>query len=129
MQEKKKVLIIDDEEVHLYTTKGLLDSDHVEVVTYQGSFGATNCVKGVMPDLVLLDINMPALSGENLVSIIKPFCAEKKIPIVFYSSNDESTLSNLANIHGVQGYICKGDMSALRCKVNEYLIASKRDQN
>ncbi|MBT0664303.1 response regulator [Geobacter pelophilus] len=121
MQDKKKVLIIDDEELHLYTSKALLESGALEVVTYQGSFGATNYVKSVQPDLVLLDVNMPALSGENLVTLIKPWCRERRIPILFYSSNDEGILRALATDHGVQGYICKGDIPGLYKSVEEAL--------
>lgn len=123
MQNKKKVLVIDDEEMHLYTAKGLLEGNRIEVITHKGSFGVTNCVKNTQPDLVLLDINMPALSGESLVSLIKPFCADMKTPILFYSSNDEGTLRDLVATHGVQGYICKGDITTLRNKVNEHLTA------
>lgn len=124
MQDKKKILVIDDEEMHLYTTKGLLESDSIEVFTHKGSFGATNCVKTIQPDLVLLDINMPALSGDNLVSLIKPYCTKMQIPILFYSSNDEGILRDLAATHGVQGYICKGEVATLRNKVNEHLTKS-----
>ncbi|GFO55670.1 response regulator [Geomonas sp. Red276] len=121
MSKKKKVLVIDDEEMHLYTAKALLEAENLEVETYQGAFGATNFVKSCNPDLVLLDINMPALSGNNLVSHLKPFCAEREIPIFFYSSNDEAMLRNLVAVHGVHGYICKGDVAALRERVTEVL--------
>lgn len=121
MTARKKVLIIDDEEMHLYTAKGLLESGSIEVVTYRGSFGASNCVKSSRPDLVLVDVNMPALSGDNLVTLIKPFCREMGIPILFYSSNDEGSLRDLVAIHGVQGYVCKGDIPMLRHKVYECL--------
>jgi CheY-like chemotaxis protein len=121
MPEKKKILIIDDEEMHLYTAKGLLESEGVEVSTYRGAFGATNSVRAVQPDLILLDVNMPALSGENLVSLIKPYSEEKKIPILFYSSNDEAMLRDLVAIHGVRGYVCKGDIPGLYEKVNQCL--------
>jgi CheY-like chemotaxis protein len=124
MQDKKKVLIVDDEEMHLFTAKGLLESDQIEVTVHQGAFGATNCLKALKPDLVLLDINMPALSGNNLVSHLKPFCQDNSIPILFYSSNDEGSLRDLSAIHAVRGYICKGDIPALYQKVNECLFPS-----
>lgn len=125
MQQRKKVLIIDDEEMHLYTAKGLLENDRIEVSTYRGSFGATNAVRAFQPDLILLDINMPALSGENLVSLLKPFCEEMETAIVFYSSNDEAILRDLVRIHGVQGYICKGDVVGLQSTVNEMLARGR----
>jgi len=121
MPDKKKILVIDDEDMHLYTAKGLLESDQIEVTTYKGAFGATNCVKTLQPDLVLLDINMPALSGNNLVSHLKPYCQEQNIPILFYSSNDEASLRDLAAVHGIHGYVCKGDIAGLHQKVNECL--------
>ncbi|MBI5656416.1 MAG: response regulator [Geobacter sp.] len=121
MQHKQTVMVIDDDDIHLYTTKELLSSSRIDVVTHQGSFGATSRVKAVKPDLLLLDVNMPALSGANLADIIKPLCAELHTPIVFYSSNDEETLRELVAAHGAQGYICKGDVTALRNKVNAYL--------
>ena len=123
MTEKKKVLVIDDEEMHLYTAKGLIENGDIEVITHRGSFGATNRVREVQPDLILLDINMPALSGETLVTIIQP-CNGKKVPILFYSSNDEATLKRLAVKHDVNGYVCKGDVLGLQNKVRECLATN-----
>ncbi len=121
MSLKKKVLVVDDDEMHLYTTKELLQNERIEVITHKNGFGVTSRVREVRPDLVLLDVNMPALSGDSLTSLIKPYCEEMKTPIVFHSSNDEDSLRELAKSHGVRGYICKGDIVALRTKVNAYL--------
>ena len=78
-------------------------------------------MRELQPDLVLLDINMPALSGDRLAAIIKPYCDSSRTPIVFYSSNDENSLSDLVFTHSVRGYICKGNVTDLRTKVNLYL--------
>ena len=118
MTMKKKVLVIDDEEMHLYTAKGLLEGQGVEVVTHQGGFGATNRIIEVRPDLVLVDVNMPALSGGSLATLIEPICRELGVPVYFYSSNDEASLRELAAAHRVQGYVCKGDIAALYGTVN-----------
>ncbi len=121
MSQKKKVLVVDDDEMHLYTTKELLQDERIEVITHKNGFGVTTRVREVRPDLVLLDVNMPALSGDSLTGLIKPQCDEMKTPIVFHSSNDEDSLRELARSHGVQGYICKGDIVALRSKVRAFL--------
>lgn len=121
MNNKKRVVVIDDEEVHLYTAKWLLESDQIEVITHRGPFGATNCVRASRPDLILLDINMPALSGENLMQLLKDSCASTRTPILFYSSNDEATLRHLVAAHGVEGYVCKGDIAGLHRKTSEHL--------
>ncbi len=89
---RKKVLVVDDDELHLYTTKELLQDDFIEVLTHQSWTGATKRIKDLQPDLILLYINMPALSGDKLISIIKPYYGAITTPIVFYSSNDEDKL-------------------------------------
>jgi CheY-like chemotaxis protein len=121
VKNKKKVLVVDDDDMHLYTTKGLLQNDRIEVTTHKNWLGVTNVVRSLEPDLVLIDINMPALSGDKLADIIKPYCNAIKAPILFHSSNDEDSLSELAKAHGVDGYICKGNIIDLRCKVDLHL--------
>ncbi len=121
MRNKKKVLVVDDDEMHLYTTKELLQNERIEVVTHKNGFGVTTLVRELQPDLVLLDINMPALSGDNLAALLRANGNTTQVPIVFHSSNDEDSLRELAKTHGVRGYICKGDVAELRNKVDQYL--------
>lgn len=121
MQNKKKVLVVDDDDMHLYTTKELIENDRIEVITHKNWLGVTSVVRREHPDLVLLDINMPALSGDKLSTLIKPYCDATRTSIVFHSSNDEDSLRELVKTHGVRGYICKGNIMDLRSKVNEYL--------
>jgi CheY-like chemotaxis protein len=118
---KKKVLVVDDDELHLYTTRELLKDDRFEVITHRHGFGVTSLMRQVQPDLVLLDINMPALPGDKLTALLGSNSDISHIPIVFYSSNDEDSLRESVAAHGVRGYICKGDIVNLRKRVNQYL--------
>jgi len=113
--------VIDDDETHLYTTKALLQNDRIEVRTHQNWFGATNRVNDYQPDMVLLDVNMPGLSGDKLSELLKPCCDSSRTLIFFHSSNDEEILRELVKTHGVRGYICKGNIADLRSKVDQYL--------
>jgi len=126
MRNKKTVLVVDDDEMHLYTTKELLQDERIEVLTHKNGFGVTNLVRELKPDLVLLDINMPALSGDSLAALLLANGNTSGVPIVFHSSNDEDSLRGLAKTHGVRGYICKGDVAGLRNKVNQYLQQSEQ---
>ena len=74
-------------------------------------------VKKAKPDLVLLDMNMPGLSGEKLSKVLHSKARTRDIPIVFYSSNDEDSLRRAVAECGVKGYIAKGDIFDLRKKV------------
>jgi len=116
---KKKILVVDDDEMHLYTTKELLQDEHCEVITHKSKYGVgvTNLVRELQPDLILLDVNMPGLSGDMLAKLLR----WRNAPFLFYSSNDEDSLRELASRHGAKGYICKGDITELKNVVKKYL--------
>ncbi len=116
---KKKILVVDDDEMHLYTTKELLQDEHYEVITHKSKYGigVTNLVRELQPDLILLDVNMPGLSGDKLAKLLR----WRNAPFLFYSSNDEDSLRAMASQYGAKGYICKGDLVELRDAVKKHL--------
>jgi CheY-like chemotaxis protein len=119
--DSKTILVIDDDVNYLTATKELLESQGYTVETYPQPFGATALIKKLNPDLVLLDINMPALSGEKLARIIRSNTDTQKIAVVFHSSNDEDSLRKAVMQYRVAGYICKGSLFDLREKVAYFL--------
>lgn len=121
IRDKKMILVVDDDMKHLLTAKDLLEDMGYEVRMHQFAFGVTNMVREAQPDLILLDMNMPGLSGEKLSKVLLSNGRTKDVPIVFYSSNDEDSLRRAVAEHGVKGYISKGDIFDLRKKVAEYL--------
>lgn len=120
-EQKKTILVIDDDEKLLMSTKEILENDGYKVFTHKLGFGATSTIKLVKPDLVLLDVNMPGLSGDSVAGLLNSYEATKNVPIVFYSSNDEDILRRAVSVHKVRGYISKGDIFDLRKKVQHYL--------
>jgi len=121
MYVKKTILIVDDDEMLLDITKELLKDDRFEIITQHEGVGVMNLVSQLQPDLVLLDINMPLLSGDSLALLLRANVHTRHTRIVFYSSNDEDSLRESVSACGVHGYICKGDILSLRTKVDQYL--------
>ncbi|HXI12142.1 MAG TPA: response regulator [Thermoanaerobaculia bacterium] len=115
--EKTRILIIDDDEVHLETTKGILEEEGYEVHVQNRPLGSTNRIRDLQPHLVLLDVNMPGLSGTTLSTIIRSNPATMKVPLYLYSSNDEDLLRKAVKENNLSGYVCKGSPSELRAKV------------
>lgn len=109
-----KVLIIEDE---IYTAKPVqealaLESIQADIAT-DGHSGLTKFAAGDY-DLVLLDLKMPGMSGEEVLSAIRkedPF-----VDVIIYTNYSEfEDIKKLTNI-GIDGYINKGagaDLDAL----------------
>ena len=114
---KRKILIVDDDIHLLHTTKELLEIEGYEVTIQGNSLGTIKNIIKSRPDLVLLDINMPVLSGEKIAEILTNEFWNRTTKILFHSSNDEDTLRKAVKTYGVNGYICKGNLSELRRKV------------
>lgn len=112
-----KILIIDDDPAHLDSARGILEGEGYEVFTQSQPFGSTNAVIRLQPDLVLLDVNMPALSGDRLAEVLRANSLTRNVLVVLHSSNDEDHLRTTARRLGLDGYICKGSPAALRAKV------------
>lgn len=119
-----RVLLVDDDRSHLLTTKELLEDEGYQVTVQLGPFGATERIMTTRPDLVLLDVNMPALSGEALLPLLKARQQTRDVPVVLHSSNDEDALRRSASRLGAAGYACKGDVRGL-LRVMEQVLAAR----
>ena len=120
-ESKGRILIIDDDEAHLDSTRGILEDEGYEVATHQRAFGATNVIREIEPDIVLLDVNMPGLSGEHLYDVFRANDKTRDVPVVFYSSNDEDALRASVAKLGAHGYISKGNPANLRTRLARYM--------
>ncbi len=116
----KQILIVDDDERLLLTTKAFLEREGYSVSVTTSPFGVSKLVRELQPNLILLDVNMPALSGEGLAEVLARNDRVSSIPVLFYSSNDADSLRETAKRLSVAGYVCKGDLAELRSKVREH---------
>ena len=85
----KKIFIVDDEQGVLYTVKHGLEGDtkDYEVIPVNSGKKCLELLqKNTIPDLILLDIMMPEMSGWETYNKIKENDAWKKIPIVFLTA-------------------------------------------
>jgi methyl-accepting chemotaxis protein len=86
--EKKKVLVIDDDDIHLVATKGMLEGSY-EITTVESCKEAIKLFyRGYVPSLILLDLVMPDVDGWNTFDRIKALGNLHKVPTAFFSSSD-----------------------------------------
>lgn len=109
--DKKRILLVDDDPFLLGAAQRLLEENGYEVITHDRGFNVSNLLAKNRPDLVLMDVNMPFLSGDQLVKVFNKDPRLRVIPVVFLSSNDESSLREMVQETGARGYISKSDLS------------------
>ncbi len=78
-----KILAIDDEEKILDVIKAYLEREGYSVFTETNGANAINAFKRLTPDLVILDLMLPGLSGEEICSKIR---AVSKVPILMLTA-------------------------------------------
>jgi CheY-like chemotaxis protein len=99
------------------TAQGIIEALGYLVELHNSPFRTTQKALQIKPDLLLLDVNMPALPGDRLCAMLRDEPELQALPIYLYSSNDEDILRQSAKKFGADGYICKGDIGGLRAKV------------
>ena len=89
----KKIMIVDDEPDIRYTIKDDLEDiygDECEVISADGGEKCLEILKNnQIPDLILLDIMMPKMSGWELYDKIKDNTSWKHVPIVFLTARTD----------------------------------------
>ena len=100
------ILVVDDEPGNLALMNGLL-RDTYSVKGANSGERALQIIRDTRPNLILLDIVMPGLSGHDVCRLLKADPATNEIPIIFLSSNSDSANEKLGFDLGAVDYITK----------------------
>jgi len=102
-----KVLVIDDEASHRMIMSGLLNEWDIDVNTARSGREALERIQHEPPDLIVLDVRLPDVSGYELCSRLRTNPATRRIPIMLVSvlSNEDDCIRGLES--GADDYICK----------------------
>lgn len=125
-KKKYSIAAVDDSRsILMYLKKTLMQQDY-EVETYQESDSALQAMLTNIPDLILLDINMPNISGYELCNQIKSTDTLKETPIIFVSSKSNTDVKIKAFNLGAQDYIIKPfEAEELLARVKTHLRLSE----
>ena len=100
----KKVLIIDDEKMIRLTTGILLKKEGINVVEAVNGFEGLKKVASENPDLILLDIMMPAMDGWEVLDHLQNNESTSSIPVIIFTAGDFIEAEKKAkekNVHGI----------------------------
>lgn len=120
-----KILVIDDSMIALQWARMNLSPLGFEVATHSTPIGTQDLVSRTQPDIILLDVGMPSLSGDLLCKMLKDNPRTKGTTVALYSSLPEEELKDLVAKSGADGYIQKtDDITSLGRQINA-LLAKK----
>jgi len=124
-----RVLLVDDDREILEMTSLLLGGAGYAVTTAASGEEALYRVREEIPDLVLLDINMPGMDGWEVLRVLQEDEATAGIPVVMFSVNFEVREKLRALQQGARDYVTKPfDTEALLRRVGELLGRPAGDQ-
>jgi len=84
----KKILIVDDNEVHLVIAENILKGKYEVTTAKSGKDALALLSKGYIPNAILLDVLMPEMDGWETYNKIKGISLLRSVPIAFLTSLD-----------------------------------------
>ena len=113
MEQRKRILIIDDEDSFLDIFSAKFEVAGFSVEVARDGVSGINKIREWKPDLVLLDMNMPGLSGADVMGKLKEDPDIKNTKVAFVTAvgtpENRERDANLAKAIGAVGYIQKTD--------------------
>lgn len=118
----KKIMVLDDTADTVEAVKIILESRGFKVLDYTDPHIALAALKkGLKPDLALVDMRMPDISGPEFVDLVRLIDKLKNLKMVFFTASSDAD-PELLKKHGVLDYVFKPfDMDQLVKNINRYL--------
>ena len=102
-----RILIVDDSEVQLYALRKILEKDSHEVLLAENGPDAIDLAVKENPDLILMDVVMPEMSGYQATRKLHRDPKTKDIPVVFVTTKDQESDRVWGMRQGAAAYITK----------------------
>jgi twitching motility two-component system response regulator PilH len=103
----KKVLIVDDAAVDTQNLRRIFSEAGWVVTAAASGADGVAAAKQDLPDLILMDVNMPGLDGFSATRQLMQDPATKGIPVVFVTGKDQKADRVFAQMLGAKGFITK----------------------
>lgn len=104
---KEHVLVVDDNPDSLTIMRGILEANGFVVTTADSGNDALEKLKGELPNVVLLDVMMPEMSGLEVLERIKGSKGTSKIPVILVTAKTQDEDVLVGYQYGADYYITK----------------------
>lgn len=108
---KKTILVVEDEEPLIETLKLKLEKEGFAVVAAEDGEEGIKKAESAKPDIILLDLLLPKVRGEDVLSYLKKHAELKKIPVIIISNSGQPVEIKKLLENGADDYIIKADFT------------------
>ena len=109
MVTQKKLLVVDDDEILLDMYKERLQMSGYDVTAVTNGSAALKQVEKLMPDVILLDIMMPKISGFDVLKKLKDNDKTKNIPVIILTALSQENNRKQGMQMGASDFIIKAE--------------------
>jgi len=106
MDKVKCIFLVDDNPVNLKVGRTALQ-EHYAVLTIPSGSKLLSVLKKTKPDLILLDVEMPEMSGYDVIKELKADPETREIPVIFLTGKTDPENERMGYSLGAVDYICK----------------------
>jgi DNA-binding response OmpR family regulator len=125
----KRVVVVDDEPAVGAAVRDLLSTEGYDVETPGDAKSALPDLLRAAPDLVILDVNMPGMSGWEFCSLLRRQSATRSVPVLFLTGRQDVRDRITAMQVGGSDYLAKPfGADDLRRKVRSLLRTRSRTE-
>ena len=107
LNSKPTILVVDDTPDNIDLLRAVLENDYRTKIAVNGERALKIAAGGDQPDLILLDIMMPGMSGYDVCRALKADPATVNIPVIFVTAMSEVADEQLGLALGAVDYITK----------------------
>ena len=108
MTRPRCVFVVDDSEIVLGLTAAALEDAGYEARTMTSWEDLERVLSVARPDLILMDVNMPLVTGDYALPFFKEERGLQAVPILLYSDINPVELERRARDCGADGFVPKG---------------------
>ena len=103
----QKALIIDDNRAMADSMKQMLSLLSIDAQVAYGSRAGITALQETTPEMVFLDINMPGVSGFEVMAYLQREPRLESVPVIIVTSDDQEETLRKVNEAGAKGIVIK----------------------
>jgi CheY-like chemotaxis protein len=124
---KATILVVEDDAATMKLITYALNNAGYQVILAYGGEDAIRKVKAQKPDLVLTDLEMPKVTGYDIIVAVRKDPATRHIPVIAVTAHMWDEMAQNAAQVGCTGYISKPFTAAhLIEEINKHLPSDRR---